>query len=266
MSRQHFSMPGAVRIVDRDADRCRLKNDSKYCALQSLVVFLGPSWCQFTTLCHNTVFCIRFDFFLVGGSQPWSPCNLPNPYAHTFQNISLDILLIAISIVSLKRWMITMDCVRFSADPASSVTTRNGIRFLHGLSSKVMGLTAALAYFSYSGFGVNLWFLRLNTAWFHCLPCNRDIVSFVSIAHMQCKKSVCMEHEGTGLHCFDSESDLHEITRECLITYMFHGNVAFCPVQFFLNKFYSNDTGMPPSNATVLSIDVQNSQPSQKNK
>ena len=83
---------------------------------------------------------------------------------------------------------------------------------------------------------------------------------------MQCKKSVCMEPEGTGLHCFDSESDLHEITRECLITYMFHGNVAFCPVQFFLNKFYSNDTGIPPSNATVLSIDVQNSQPSQKNK
>ena len=121
--------------------------NSPHC-VTTLCFAFGLNFCSLKV--HNPPF-----FFTYCNDE--ALCHFQN-HIHIHSKTSrLDVLLLAISIVSVKRCRIAMDCVCFSADRASSVTTRNGIRVFDGRSSKVMALTAALAYFSYSGFGVRFY-------------------------------------------------------------------------------------------------------------
>lgn len=171
MSRQCFSMPGAVRLVDRDAD-CWKLNSTKWCALQSSAGFFwylrgaNSPHCV-TTLC----FAFSFIFFWLDvHNPPFLHVLLTKPiFAHIPKHI-----VGCLADCNFNRVPETLNyhgLRAFQCRPGKQPNHKKRHQIFRRTQLQGHGVDGCpgVLLLQWLWHGI-LWFLRLNTAWFHCLP------------------------------------------------------------------------------------------------
>lgn len=193
MSRPCFSVPGAVRLVDRDADCWRLKS-TKWCALQSSVVLLSLRDAN-SPHCVTTL-CFAFSFFFLGLDvhsplffpycwplgwhlgcvptmkpvQPSKPIftYIPKHLVGCFADCNFNRVPETLNYHGLRT---------FQCGPGKQPHHKKRHQIFRRTQPQGHGVDGCpgvlLLQWPWRGI---LRFLRLNTAWFHCLPSNRDNV------------------------------------------------------------------------------------------
>lgn len=194
MSRQCFSMPGAVRLVDRDAD-CWKLNSTKWCALQSSAGFFWYLRGANSPHCVTTL-CFAFSFIFFGwtfttplfftycwplgwhlGRVPtMKPVQPPKPiFAYIPKHI-----VGCLADCNFNRVPETLNyhgLRTFQCRPGKQPHHKKRHQIFRRTQLQGHGVDGCpgvlLLQWLWRGI---LGFLRLNTAWFHCLPSNRDNV------------------------------------------------------------------------------------------